>query len=236
MKRNNTNQYTECPETLTEHPFYGLDLDNEQIIFRDTIWDDSKKIIFCNSKAGCGKTLIATATANLLVKYGKFDGIVYIAAPTQEQKLGFLPGSVEEKTAPYYEPFYQALETIGVNTNTAMFDDIMNEKNGTAYIECTTQVYLRGCNFQKKVIIIDEMENFYTDECKKVLTRIHDDCKVICIGHTGQIDLYSHPYNSGFERYLNHFAKANDERVAVCELNTNHRGWISTYADSYVGG
>ena len=232
MKKNTNNQYIDCPETLKDHPFYGLTLDDDQAVFRDNIWDDSKKIIFCNSIAGCGKTLIATATANLLVKYGKFDGIVYIAAPTQEQKLGFLPGSVEEKTAPYYEPFYQALETIGVNMNTAMFDDIMNEKNGTAYIECTTQVYLRGCNFCKKVILIDEAENFYTDELKKVLTRIHDDCKVVCIGHTGQIDLYNNPYNSGFERYLNHFKNANDSRVAVCNLTINHRGWISTYADS----
>ena len=64
---------------------------------------------------------------------------------------------------------------------------------------------------------------------KKVLTRIHDNCKVIVIGHSGQIDLYSHPEKSGFVRYLDHFK--NDERCAVCELTHNHRGWISSWAD-----
>ena len=46
--------------------------------------------MFCNAKAGTGKTLIATATANLLYQYGRCNGIVYIASPTQEQKQGYL--------------------------------------------------------------------------------------------------------------------------------------------------
>ena len=80
------------------------------------------------------------------------------------------------------------------------------------------------------VIIIDEAQNYYMDELKKVLTRMSDNCKVIVIGHSGQIDLYHNPENSGFVRYLNHFK--DDPRTAVCELSTNHRGWISSYADA----
>ena len=53
-------------------------------------------------------------------------------------------------------PFYEALEKIGININTAIFDDIMNEKNGTAYIKAMTHTFLRGTNFEKKVVIIDE--------------------------------------------------------------------------------
>ena len=56
-----------------------------------------------------------------------------------------------------------------------------------------------------------------------------DNCKVIVIGHSGQVDLYHNPENSGFIRYLNHFK--DDPRTAVCELKTNHRGWISSHAD-----
>lgn len=52
--------------------------------------------MFCNAKAGTGKTLIATATANLLYQYGRCNGIVYIASPTQEQKQGYLKGTIEE--------------------------------------------------------------------------------------------------------------------------------------------
>ena len=64
------------------------------------------------------------------------------------------------------------------------------------------------------------------EELKKVLTRCHDTCKVIVIGHTGQIDIRG---GSGFHRYLEHFQ--GHEKCAVCKLTTNHRGWLSTYAD-----
>jgi predicted ribonuclease YlaK len=217
------------PETLTEHPFYGLELDEHQTAFRDAIWSQDKLIVFCNAPSGSGKTLIATATANLLCEYGRYDGMVYIASPTQEQKQGYLKGTIEEKSEPYFEPFYQALEKLGVNLNTAFVDHSLNQKYETAYIECVTHTFLRGTNFENKVVIIDECQNFYFDELMKVLTRMHDSCKVIVIGHHGQIDLYSNPERSGFVRYLKWFES--DDRTAVCELKMNYRGWISRHAD-----
>lgn len=220
-----------APKTLEDHPFYGLQLDDDQIAFRDAIWNPEKLIIFCNAKAGSGKTLIATATADLLVNYHLYDGIVYISAPTQEAKLGFLPGEIEDKIAVYSEPLMEALIKLNINPYTAVNQaNISNQKNGTSYIDAITHVYLRGCNFEHKVIIIDEAQNYYMDELKKVLTRMSDNCKVIVIGHSGQIDLYHNPENSGFVRYLNHFK--DDPRTAVCELSTNHRGWISSHADA----
>lgn len=222
----------QVPQELSEHPFYGLELDEYQKRFRDAIWDTEKLIVYCNAKAGTGKTTIATATADLLCQYGLYDGIVYIAAPTQEQKQGYLAGSIEEKSEPYFEPFYQALQKIGVNMNTVLFDNISNEKDGTAYIRCLTHTFLRGTNFENKVVIIDEAQNYYFDELMKVLTRIHDNCKVIVIGHDGQIDLYKNPERTGFVRYLEWFAP--DSRCAVCELKKNYRGWISQHADDLL--
>ena len=108
-KRTGSDIY-DVPMSLRDQPFYGLVLDEQQQVFRDAIWDENKLIVFCNAKAGTGKTLIATATANLLCKYGRYEGIVYIASPTQEQKQGYLKGSIEEKSEPYFEPFYQALK------------------------------------------------------------------------------------------------------------------------------
>lgn len=228
-KKSKTVDYTDVPETLNNHPFYGLELDEEQQAFRDAIWSKDKLIVFCNAKAGTGKTTIATGVADLLVKYGRYDGIVYIAAPVQEAKQGFLPGSIEDKSDPYYEPFYQALDKIGVNINTATFSDFSNEKFGTAYIKCMVHTYMRGCNFENKVVILDESQNYYFDELKKVLTRMHDNCKVVVIGHSQQCDLYHNPERSGFVKYLNHFSK--DNRCAVCHLTKNYRGWISNTAD-----
>lgn len=219
------------PVTLDDHPFYGIQLDDEQRAFRNAIWDSDKLIVFCNARAGTGKTFIATATANLMVEYGRYDGLVYISSPTQEGKLGFLPGEIEDKVAIYSEPFWEALLKLNINPNTAINQvNIMNQKNGNGYIDAITHVYLRGCNFENKVVIIDEAQNYYFDELKKTLTRMSDNCKVIVIGHSGQIDLYHNPENSGFVRYLEHFK--DDPRTAVCELKTNYRGWISNHADS----
>lgn len=220
----------DAPRTLDEHPFYGLKLDKDQKNFRDAIWNPEKLIVFCNAKAGTGKTLIATATANLLVQYGRYDGIVYISSPTQEGKLGFLPGEIVDKTYMYNEPFFEALLKLNINPQSTVNQlNIMNEKNGTGYIDAITHVYLRGRNFENKVVILDETQNYYCDELKKTLTRMSDTCKVIVIGHSGQIDLYHNPENSGFVRYLEHFK--DDPRTAICELKINYRGWIASHAD-----
>jgi len=218
------------PKTLDEHLFYGLMLDESQKKFRDAIWNPEKLIVFANCKAGTGKSTIAVATANLLVEYGLYKGIVYITAPTQEQKLGYLPGSIEDKTEPYFEPLYEALVKLNLNPfNIVNQTSITLQKTGNGYIDALTHVYLRGCNLENKVIILDEAQNLYFDEMKKVLTRIHDNCKVIVIGHCGQIDLYHNPERSGFAKYINWFK--DDPRTEVCELNKNYRGWISTHAD-----
>lgn len=220
----------DVPQTLKNHPFYGFKLDEQQKVFRDAIWDENNLIVFANARAGTGKTLIAVATANLLVQYGKYKGIVYIVSPVQESKSGFLPGDADEKTRVYAEPLYDALFKIGVNAHTAVNQEsIMNQKEGTGYIDCLSHLWLRGCNLENKVIIIDESQNMYKDELKKVLTRIADNSKTIVIGHTGQCDLYHNKENSGFAPYIEHFK--DQPYTQVCELNKNYRGVVSNHAD-----
>mgnify|MGYP001851110470 CR=1 FL=1 len=208
------------PLSLKDHSFYRFKLDPEQIAFRDAIWNEDTLIIFCNAKSGTGKTTIATATAHLLVEYGRYDGIVYIVSPYAEREQGYLPGGLVEKSEPYFQPFYQALEEIRWPKN-----------SGCDNIECYTHTFLRGVNFQNKVVILDETQNFTTESLKKVLTRIHDTCKVIVIGHRGQIDLINKK-DSGFAHYINYYSQLNDNRVQICSLSTNHRGWLSTTADN----
>ena len=229
-KKTNIISYDNPPETLLEHPFYGFKLDEEQQIFRDAIWNKDKLIVFCNARAGTGKTTIATATADLLVKYGLYKGIVYIASPYGEGKQGFLPGSITEKSEVYFEPFYQAIERCGINPFTAICNDTMvAEKYGTGYIKCLTHTYLRGTNFHEMVIILDETQNYDFNSLKKTLTRMSDDCKIIVIGHDKQKDTEDN--SNGFVRYMQHFGNSGDERVAICKLTHNYRGWISSFAD-----
>ena len=208
---------------------FDFDLDEQQKVFVAAVKSEGKTIVFCNAAAGTGKTTLAIGTANMLVKdkRNELDGIVYIVSPYGEGKQGYLPGSITEKSEVYYEPAYQAMIECGLNPNADVYDESMTgKKKGTGFIKLLTHTYLRGTNFEKKVVIIDEAQNFTAAELKKVLTRIHDNCKVIVIGHTGQVDITG---QSGFARYIEHFR--DQDRCAVCELTINHRGWLSTWAD-----
>ena len=211
-------------------PFYTFTLDDEQREFVNAIKDQSKTIVFCDAPAGTGKTTLARGAANLLYhdKRNGLDGIVYIVSPYGEQRQGYLSGGITEKSEVYYEPAYQAMIAVGMKPKTVVSHESMTVKQKEdAYVKLLTHTFLRGTNLQKKVVILDESQNYTVEELKKVLTRIHDDCKVIVIGHTGQIDIRG---GSGFQKYMEHFE--GHEKCAVCRLTTNHRGWLSTHADA----
>lgn len=229
---NNTNNNEYFPENLDNHIFHGLVLDDDQKYFRDCIWSDDYDIIFCDAKAGTGKTLVSIATALLLYHSGKYPGgIVYVVSPVQETKLGFLPGNPEEKISPYIEPVRSALRKVGEEPEDVIIQDNKfgeGAKQGN-FIDCISHVYLRGCNIDEKVVIIDEAQNMYLDELRKTLTRNNKNTKIIVIGHHGQCDIYKNPMRSGFAIYKEWYR--NKERAAICELKTVHRGWVAEHAD-----
>lgn len=217
------------PFNLEECPFYGYNLDTEQLVFANAIWNPDIDIVFCNARAGTGKTTIAVGVANMLVQYGDYNELIYIMSPYGERKQGWLPGTITEKSSVYFEAFYQALVNCNVNLNTAInTESMVNQKNGTGYITCITDTFLRGSNLDDAVIIIDEAQNYTVSQLKKVLTRIGKKAKVIVIGHELQCDL-DNSKESGFMKYLEHFKYSN--RTAVCNLVNNYRSWISQFAD-----
>ena len=129
----------------------------------------------------------------------------------------------------YFEPAYQAMIECNMNPNTCVNSDSMvNQKYGEAYVTLLTHTFLRGTNLKKKVIILDESQNYTVSDLKKTLTRCSDDCKIIVIGHDKQCDL-ENKQSSGFVKYLEHFR--GHEHCEICELNINHRGWVSQFAD-----
>lgn len=229
-KKRNVMEFTgDKPATLDDSPFYGLQLDDEQMAFANAIWNPDIDIVFCNAKAGTGKTTIAVGVANMLVSYGLFNEMIYIMSPYGEKKQGWLPGTITEKSSVYFEAFYQALVNCNVNPNSAINTDSMaNQKNGTGYITCITDTFLRGSTLDDAVVILDEAQNYTVPQLKKVLTRVGKHAKVIVIGHNLQCDL-ADPSSSGFINYLHHFE--GQERAAFCSLTNNYRSWISQYAD-----
>lgn len=220
-----------APPTLEGCPFYGYILDEEQQAFSNAIYSKDIDIVLCNAPAGTGKNLVAVGTANIMVQYGLFDEIIYIVSPYGEKKQGFLPGDYYSKSAVYYDPLYQALVSCGINPNTAVNTDGLTGQKAGGYITCITDTFLRGVTFSRSIIIIDESQNMTIPQLKKTLTRVNDTTKVIVMGHDKQCDLED-SRTSGFVRYIRHFE--GKERAAICTLSTNHRGWVSQWADELL--
>ena len=191
--------------------------------------DNDEHLYLTNDYIVTHNTLIATGVANLLVKYGFFDNIVYIMSPYGERKQGWLPGSITEKSSVYFEAFYQALVKCGGNPYTDIkTTSLADQKNGSGYITCITDTYLRGSTLDNAVIIIDEAQNYTVSQLRTVLTRVGNNAKVIIIGHELQCDL-DEPSRSGFKNYIEHFR--GQDRTAFCDLVNNYRSWISRHAD-----
>lgn len=216
-------------EIKSKEDFYGFELDEHQLHFANAIWNPDIDIIWCNARAGSGKTLIAAGVANLLVQYGFHKNIVYIMSPYGDRKQGWLPGTITEKSSVYFEGFYKALVKCNINIQTAInTESMVNQKNGTGYITCITDTYLRGTTIDDAVIIIDEAQNYTKEQLKTILTRVGEHEKVIVIGHELQCDLED-PSRSGFKEYMEHFS--GQGRTAFCNLVNNYRSWISRHAD-----
>ncbi|WP_405101456.1 PhoH family protein [Oceanobacillus sp. FSL H7-0719] len=205
---------------------YADKLTDEQREYVDSIFDNQLTIV--NARSGTGKTTLAVACARIIGKE-----LLYVFSPVEESSLGFTPGSVEEKEAKYTQPLKDALLEINEDPDRVIKreDNIDNEKQGNTWVEAKSHVFARGTNIKNKVVILDEVQNFTKSELRKILTRIHDDCTVIMIGHTGQIDL-DRPQDSGFAPYIEHFKKK--EYAHVCELNWNFRGRLANDADELI--
>lgn len=221
------------PNDIRDFTFFhrlGFTLSDEQVEFCNRIYDSNTDIIFCNSVAGSGKTTLAVATSCLLVELKRYTKIVYCFSPVNFQsQIGLLPGSVEEKVAPFMEPLCEALVTLGYMPDKVISQLAPIGKND-AFIDAVPHTFMRGTNIEDDtILIVDEAQNFFVDELKKVLTRVKGG-KTIIIGHSDQCDLFKPGWISGFIPYIELFR--GKERCAVCELTQNFRGWVSRLADS----
>jgi phosphate starvation-inducible PhoH-like protein len=208
-----------------DHLFFGLGpkLTDEQYEYIDLIFN--RIITISNSGAGCGKTSTAVAAAKYLIddKKTNYQKLIYVFSPVNEDRQGFLPGNQQMKDLMYLKPLKNSLIKIGFQP------DHINKQGG--WVEAYSHTYERGDDIEDAIVIIDEAQNWKLDELCKMLTRLHDNCKCIMIGHSGQIDLADKSL-SGFIPYIEHFKKAPKEKVGFANLTLDFRGWLSRYSDS----
>lgn len=198
-------------------------LTQEQREYVDSIFDN--QLTFVNARSGTGKTTLAVACAKLIGK-----PLVYVFSPVEEDKLGFTPGDVEAKESKYIQPLIDALKEIREDPRFALYrEDNPDFMKKDAWVTAKSHVFARGTNIKNSTVIVDEAQNFTVSDLRKLLTRLHDSCTVIVIGHTGQIDL-KNPSMSGFKAYIDHLG--GKDYAHVCELNWNFRGRLANDADS----
>lgn len=206
--------------------FCGITCNEDQEKFKQAVLDGKNQVVIVDATAGSGKTLIAVACAKQLVSYGDYDGAIYIFPTVEETSLGYRPGSTAEKEADYLGPLYDALAKINEVPSRVITSDV-TEKNGTAWITARSATFMRGINFEKKVIIVDECQNLSVPIIKRILSRAHDNCKVIVLGCQAQMDV---PLSkSGFKDLMDHMRDY--EGCVKCELPISYRGRLAMHID-----
>jgi phosphate starvation-inducible PhoH-like protein len=154
-----------------------------QRAYLDKLRQDDLGLVFGVGPAGTGKTFLAVAIGAAELKAGKRDRLI-VARPAVEagEKLGFLPGALEEKVDPYMLPIWDALnECLGAQE--------VDRRKERREIEVAPLAFMRGRTLKNAFVIIDEAQNATVPQMKMVLTRLGRGSRMVVTGDPSQTDL-----------------------------------------------
>jgi phosphate starvation-inducible PhoH-like protein len=152
-----------------------------QGIYLDSI--RRNQITFAVGPAGTGKSYIATAYAAEQLYYKRIDKLIITRPAVEaEESLGFLPGELEDKYAPYLMPIRDILDKL-------LGKSFVEYCLKVGYIEAVPIAYMRGRTFDNAICLIDEAQNVTPNQMKLILSRIGDNCKFIVDGDVSQKDI-----------------------------------------------
>jgi phosphate starvation-inducible PhoH-like protein len=144
---------------------------------------DQNTIVFGIGPAGTGKTYLAMAKAVQALQRKEVERII-LTRPAVEagERLGFLPGTLNDKIDPYLRPLYDAL-------NEMMDPDVVPKLLATGTVEVAPLAYMRGRTLNNSFIILDEAQNTSPEQMKMFLTRLGFGSKIVVTGDITQVDL-----------------------------------------------
>jgi phosphate starvation-inducible PhoH-like protein len=166
-------------------------LTENQKIYHETLLNN--QITICSGPAGVGKSYIAMKTAiDLLLDDGNgYDKIIIVRPAVEaEEKLGALPGNLEEKLDPYIFPSYYLLNKI-------IGKEAREKLKEAEVIEVFALAYMRGMTIDNSILVFEEAQNATPKQIKLLLTRIGTSSKFFISGDIEQTDRYKDKKHSG---------------------------------------
>jgi phosphate starvation-inducible protein PhoH and related proteins len=156
-----------------------------QKLYLSKLYAESTSIVLAIGPAGTGKTMLAVQYGIKLFQEGKVDRIVVTRpAVSVDEDLGFLPGDLNEKMAPWTRPIFDVL---GEYYQKKEIANMLEE----GVIEISPLAYMRGRTFKNAYIVADEMQNATINQMKMLLTRLGEGSKMVVTGDLAQADRLS---------------------------------------------
>ena len=156
-----------------------------QKLYLSKLYSESTSIVLAIGPAGTGKTMLAVQYGIKLFQEGKVDRIVVTRpAVSVDEDLGFLPGDLNEKMAPWTRPIFDVL---GEYYQKKEIANMLEE----GVIEISPLAYMRGRTFKNAYIVADEMQNATQNQMKMLLTRLGEGSKMVVTGDLAQADRVS---------------------------------------------
>jgi PhoH-like ATPase len=197
--------------------------------------NDDINLVTIQSEAGMGKTYLSLATALLKVLQSKTYSKIFVVKPIIEigEKLGYLPGTLEEKLDPYMKYLFNLLLKLHEARNAGKIfintDNANKIRFDSRKFEILPLGYIRGMNIDDAFVIIDEAQNITRQQMRSILTRMGENVKCVCIGDVKQID---HPHLNeqnnglnwcvvklkGFDNYSHMTLKNKNSRGPICDM------------------
>jgi len=190
--------------------------------------DDSIPLVTLTGLAGSGKTFLTLMSAIEALDQNRYERII-VTRNMQPvgRDIGYLPGDVKEKMAPWMSPL---MDNFRHHFKDRTYFELMMEKG---LIEIAPLSFIRGRTFSNSFIIVDEAQNASIHELKTIITRIGENSKIVLMGDTDQIDTpYLNKKSNGLAIVIDRMK--NSEHSAHVHLKRGERSELATYASKVL--